>query len=261
MDYVQPQATFRDATSIADRLKRISGGSLLDVATGDGDFIQVLLATLRGCDSVIGIDYAQTELAKAKNRLGTQPKVQFIQMSADTVAFQDESFDTVSIANSLHHLHHVEKVLTEMNRVLKRNGWFIVQEMYSDGDQTAAQQTEIMQHSWSAQIDTLLGVPHRSTFPRNIIQSMIRRLGLRNLEVFDSRYCVKCLSCPEVNKCIDPTYEPGIRMALQEIERDLLRVHSHPDFPQFRESALHLQERIRRYGVAPASILFFIGRK
>ena len=261
MEHCRPRAEFREAMIIADGLKRISGGGLLDVATGDGDFIQVLMATLKGWESVIGIDRSQKELAKAKTRFGTQPNVQFVQMNADTVAFQDESFDTVCIANSLHHLQNIDNVLTEMSRVLKSNGFFIVQEMYSDGNQTEAQQTDIMQHSWNAQIDTLLGDPQQQTLPQNTIKSLIKKLDLRNLEVFNSRYYVKCLSCPEVNKCLAPTHEKGIRTALQELERDLQRIQEHPEFPRLRESALQIQERINKYGVAPASILFFIGRK
>lgn len=118
-------------------------------------------------------------------------------MNADILEFKDESFDTVCIANSLHHLQNVDTVLTEMKCVLKINGSFIVQEMYSDGNQTEAQQTDIMQHSWNAQIDTHLGEAHQQTLTQNTIKAMIKKLDLRDLEVFNSRFYVKCLSCPE----------------------------------------------------------------
>jgi ubiquinone/menaquinone biosynthesis C-methylase UbiE len=261
MESFRPHEGFGEARKIAERLRRISGGALLDVATGDGDFIQVMMATLKDWETVTGIDRSPKEIAKAKHRLGTRPNVRLFQMNAEALEFQDEAFDTVCTANSLHHLQNVEPALTEMTRVLKSNGVFIVQEMYSDGNQTDAQQTDVLQHSWNAQIDTLLGEPQRRTFPQNTIRSMITQLGLRKLDVFNSRYYVKCLSCPDVNQCIDPTREQGIHTALQELERDLQRIQEHPEFPRLRESALHIQERINKYGVAPASILFFIGRK
>ena len=133
--------------------------------------------------------------------------------------------------------------------------------MYSDGNQTEAQQTDIMQHSWNAQIDTHLGEAHQQTLTQNTIKAMIKKLDLQDLEVFNSRFYVKCLSCPELKKCIDPTYENGIHTALQELERDLQRIQGHPEFPRLKERAYQIKERINKYGTAPASILFFIGRK
>jgi len=114
MESFRPQEELWEASKIAERLKRISGGALLDVATGDGDFIQVMMATLKDWDTVTGIDQSPKEIAKAKHRLGTRPNVRLFQMNAETLEFQDEAFDTVCIANSLHHLQNVETVLTEM---------------------------------------------------------------------------------------------------------------------------------------------------
>ena len=51
---------------IADRLKGISGGRVLDVATGDGDFILALKQALGDYDSFVGIDVSREEIEKAR---------------------------------------------------------------------------------------------------------------------------------------------------------------------------------------------------
>lgn len=69
MAYLRHREDFREAIKIAESLKRISGGNLLDAATGDGDFIQVLMTTLKEYESVIGIDRSQKEIDKAKKTI------------------------------------------------------------------------------------------------------------------------------------------------------------------------------------------------
>ena len=56
--------------------------------------------------------------------------------------YPDETFEVVAISNTLHHIEHYDKVLAEMLRVLKPGGFFILNEMYRDG-QDAAQQVHV----------------------------------------------------------------------------------------------------------------------
>ncbi len=45
-----------EAAKIAKRLGSISGGRVLDVGTGKGGFIDILMSTLKDYESIIGID-------------------------------------------------------------------------------------------------------------------------------------------------------------------------------------------------------------
>jgi len=63
-------------------------------------------------------------------------------MNAERMDFANESFDTVSISASLHHLPNIQQVLAEISRVLKPGGNFILAEMHRDG-QTAAELTSV----------------------------------------------------------------------------------------------------------------------
>ena len=113
-----------NAGKIAQKLGTVSAGRVLDVATGRGGFIDTLMKTLKAYDSFVGIDYcpsneSKKDMESAKKRFEGKP-VQFLQMNAENLEFEDESFDTVSISHSLHHLANIDRVMTEMKRVLKR---------------------------------------------------------------------------------------------------------------------------------------------
>ena len=68
----QPSTSLNDSNAriIVGSLKNISGGRVLDVATGDGDFISMLKQTLRDYDSFIGIDVSGKEIEAAKKSMG-----------------------------------------------------------------------------------------------------------------------------------------------------------------------------------------------
>jgi ubiquinone/menaquinone biosynthesis C-methylase UbiE len=171
------------ARRIGDRLRELSGGRVLDVATGDGDFIRTLEQALMDFDSFTGIDVSEEQIERA--RKNEAKGVSFIAMNAEDLEFPDNSFDTVCIASSLHHLEDVERVLSEMRRDLRPGGRLIVQEMFSDGDQTEAQLSDILSHNMDADIDQALGATHRRTFTRGEILGLIEGSGFKNMEVFE----------------------------------------------------------------------------
>lgn len=248
------------ARNIADRLKSISGGRVLDVCTGDGDFIGTLMKTLKDYDSFIGIDTSEKELEAAKKNLKNQP-ANFMRMNAEKIEFEGNYFNTVCVANSLHHLVNIDLVLSEMKRVLKFGGYFIIQEMFCDGEQTEAQRTDILSHGLCAEIDSLLGISHERTFTKRRIEGVVKRLALKKVEVFESSRYVKCLFCDQWEKCEDPKDRDIVNYALNGIDRDLEKLKNHQAQRRFQERAEKIKKMILRFGSAPASILFFIGRK
>jgi ubiquinone/menaquinone biosynthesis C-methylase UbiE len=90
------------------------------VGCGDGleaDF----LAAYFECPAV-GIDLGQ-EFAFAK---GLSSRVQLFAMDAREMDFENESFDFVYSFHALEHIPSPERALKEMNRVLKRNGAYLI---------------------------------------------------------------------------------------------------------------------------------------
>ena len=68
------------AKEIKNRLAKISGGKVLDVATESGDFINTLMKTLKDYDSFVGIDISAKELESAIKEFKDKP-VKFIEMN------------------------------------------------------------------------------------------------------------------------------------------------------------------------------------
>lgn len=257
-----------EATRIARKLGTVSGGRVLDVATGEGGFIDLLMKTLRDYDSFVGIDSypseaSEQEIEAARRMHGGRP-VRFVKMDARDMDFEDGCFDTVCISNSLHHLDDVGGVLAEMGRVVKPGGNFILQEVYCDGDQTEAQRTEELQHEWEARVDTLMGITHNKTFTRQRVLDAVDSLGLREKEAFDSSYMVDCLFCPKQRECEDPKRQAAQHDALGALDELLETIRHHPD----REARIRLMSdgrrvkaAIARHGIAASSYVFVIGRK
>ena len=251
------------AVKMRVKLGSISGGKVLDVATGPGDYIDTLMKALKDYDCFVGIDISQKDLKSAKKRFRDKP-VKLMDMNAESLEFDDSSFDTVCMAYSLHHLERIDKVLAEMHRVLKPGGNFIVQEEFSDGKQTEAQKTNILQHAWEAQIDSLLGETHKPTFTKHRIQEVVGNLPLEGTELFESAHPVECLFCEKKFRCDNPKSEEEIDGSLKEIEDNLKRLKEIAA-PRARiklqKIANKLKERNRKFGNAHPSVLLAIGRK
>ena len=263
MEELPKGLTNSGALEIAKKLESISGGKILDVATQKGGFINTMMKTLKDCESFVGVDISFKELDSIKENFENKP-VEFIEMDATILDFIDNSFDTVSISHSLHHLVEIEKVLIEMKRVLKPGGYFIVQELFCDGEQSAAQQTDIRQHHWGAKIDTLLNVPHRKTFRKHEIKEIIQKLRLKDLVVIETTHGVKCLYCDEKFDCEDPKNESIVEFIISEIDRDLkklTKINDHPNYDELKEEGEKLKEQVQRTGSASASSVFIVGKK
>jgi len=257
-----------NAPRIAGKLGSISAGKVLDVGTADEDFIDVLIKTLEAYDSFVGIDYcasdrSRTAMESAQERCGGKP-VQFLRMNAGKLGFDDESFDTVCISHSLHHLADTGRVMAEMKRVLKAGGRFMLQEMYCDGEQTDAQKTDALQHEWSARIDSLLGITHNKPLRRREIVSIVRHLKLRETEIIDSTHLIDCLFCERRHECEDPRNQAILHDSMKGIDEEIERIRDHPDVQartRLMEDAEQIRQAIAEFGASPPSYLFAIGVK
>ncbi len=89
------------------------GASFLDVGCGIGPYLAALVET--GREGIgIELDQEQVELARALGRDARR-------MSAEQLAFPDDSFDSVVMIEVLEHLPNPETALGEIARVTRRN--------------------------------------------------------------------------------------------------------------------------------------------
>ncbi len=247
------------ADKIVDRLKELSGEEILDVGTGPGNFIGLLKQTLKNSDSFVGIDFNEEELKKAEKEYGKI--AEFRKMNAEKLDFPDSTFDIVSIASTLHHLERPEKVLKEIFRVVKSQGYLIIQEMYSDLTQTKAQLATSQVHHFGAKIDSMLGEYHRVTYTKEEIKKMMSILKTEELEIFDSTRYPKCLFCGEKEQCDNPMYEVMIDDEINDLSSSLEKISDYPEYEQLEKEAKKLEQDLKKNGAADASILFILAKK
>ena len=135
---------FTSMKQLADYFKNRPVVDILDVATGAGQFIKVLMKIFPAAHFT-GIDPDEESLQKACEMFSGKG-VRFLQMAAEKLEFADARFDMATISNGLHHLPYLKEALDEMKRVLKPNGWFVISEHLNDNLNTAQQNQKFFHH-------------------------------------------------------------------------------------------------------------------
>lgn len=148
---------------LENRIKKIEAGRILDIASGRGNFVYYI-KEFNSNDGIFCID-TNEELSKFYDKEFPEENIKFIPMNAYELTFADDSFDSISISNSIHHLEDPEKVFSEMKRVLKKNGTIFINEMFSD-NQDKPRNTHTRLHNWWAKIDSLCGIIHHEVFKK-----------------------------------------------------------------------------------------------
>jgi demethylmenaquinone methyltransferase / 2-methoxy-6-polyprenyl-1,4-benzoquinol methylase len=96
---------------------------ILDVACGTGDLSIALFQNIGA--GVTGLDFCRPMLERAARK---QPRIAFVEGDALQLPFDKGVFDAVTIAFGLRNLSSVERGLSELQRVLKPNGWAVILE-------------------------------------------------------------------------------------------------------------------------------------
>ncbi len=100
-----------------------NGQILLDVATGTGD--QGFSALKTADIQVVGLDFSFNMLELAKKKIderGLEHKFEVVQGDAESLPFQDNTFDALSISYGIRNVGTIRTALNEFYRVLKPGG-------------------------------------------------------------------------------------------------------------------------------------------
>lgn len=104
-------------------IRRIRGSRrVLDLGCGTG-YGSAMVASRVG--EVVGIDSSEEAVARAKARHRLD-NLEFLTMSATRLSFPDDSFDAAYSIHVTEHVEDVELHLSEVARVLRPGGWFVV---------------------------------------------------------------------------------------------------------------------------------------
>ena len=109
----------RDRQQIFPKAK----GKILEVGIGSG--LNLEHYNHSNVESVVGIDPAEPSIKIAKqkiNMLSLPFPVEFVIGSAESMSFNDSTFDSIVVGYSLCTIPDVERALSEISRVLKDDG-------------------------------------------------------------------------------------------------------------------------------------------
>jgi SAM-dependent methyltransferase len=159
-------------------------GHLLDVATGEGDFLRFLLDSVASFDSATGLEPNKESLAAAKNKLFPY-KVDLVQGNIRKIPFEDNYFDLVTVSNALHHFEQPVKAIQSMMRVLVSGGRLLINETISDSH-TPAQEAYLEYHMLRADIDMAMGTYHRHFYTRDEVFALLQEAHAEAEKIFIS---------------------------------------------------------------------------
>ena len=103
--------------------------SVLDIATGTGDL--AILMTNTTAEKIIGLDISAGMLEVGRNKIKAKnlsDKIEMILADSENMPFEDDTFDAITVAFGVRNFENLETGLTEILRVLKPNGIFVILE-------------------------------------------------------------------------------------------------------------------------------------
>lgn len=219
----------------------------LDVATGRGEFIEMIRYLAGDEIKITGVDDSERMLKMAADNYH---KVEFVKGDAYALSFSDESFDLVCMSNSLHHFEFPEKVMSELKRILKPEGLILIQEMVCDEDQTKAQQSHIKLHHYCASIDMQKGIYHDKTWDNIKLISFLKK-ETRQI-VLDAEY-----SYPVENEFDAALLERYFKT----IDHYINQVQESPEYENIESRGEKLKQYLKSNGFAPAREKLYLIRK
>lgn len=104
---------------------------ILDLATGTGDVLIYLLRRAKNIKSAVGIDMADEMLKIGRNKIakfGLAEKVRLQHGDVNSIPFNENQFDAITIAFGIRNVEVPSRVLSEMRRTLKKGGRALILE-------------------------------------------------------------------------------------------------------------------------------------
>jgi demethylmenaquinone methyltransferase/2-methoxy-6-polyprenyl-1,4-benzoquinol methylase len=103
--------------------------TVLDIATGTGDL--AILMTNTTAEEIIGLDISAGMLEVGKKKIAERKldhKIQMVLGDSENIPYPDNYFDAITVAFGVRNFETLEKGLSEILRVLKPNGIFVILE-------------------------------------------------------------------------------------------------------------------------------------
>lgn len=114
---------------VVDIIAKTHPKRILDIATGTGDLAINLAQT--EAQEIIGLDISDGMLEVGRKKITAKnlnDKIKMTLGDSENLPFEDHSFDAITVAFGVRNFEDLEKGLSEILRVLKPNGTFVILE-------------------------------------------------------------------------------------------------------------------------------------
>ncbi|TXE09318.1 bifunctional demethylmenaquinone methyltransferase/2-methoxy-6-polyprenyl-1,4-benzoquinol methylase UbiE [Gelidibacter salicanalis] len=114
---------------VVDIVAQSKAKRILDIATGTGDLAINLAET--EAEEIIGLDISDGMLEVGRKKIAAKHLSDKIKMTlgdSENLPFDDDSFDAITVAFGVRNFENLEKGLSEILRVLKPHGTFVILE-------------------------------------------------------------------------------------------------------------------------------------
>lgn len=103
--------------------------TILDIATGTGDM--AIMYGKTGAQRIVGLDISSGMLQVAKDKIKDtelDSRIDFQVGDAENLPFKESAFDVASVTYGIRNFENLEKGLSEIKRVLKKDGMLVILE-------------------------------------------------------------------------------------------------------------------------------------
>lgn len=177
-----------------DVLKPFAPQTILDIATGTGDFA-ILAARRLDPDRIIGVDISEGMMDVGREKVkeeGLDGTIFFMKDDSTNLTFEDNTFDAVTVAYGARNFDNLQAGLSEMYRVLVPNGHLMLVELTTPPRAPMKQLFHFYAHTAMPAIGRLIShddsaytyLPHSmEAFPQaEVLVPLMRQCGFREVE-------------------------------------------------------------------------------
>lgn len=115
-----------------DALAPAPGDRVLDIGCGNGTLLVDIARRVDGGGEVTGLDPSRDMLDAARARGEGLDNLRFVEGRATDLPFEDESFDKAVSLQVFEYVEDVETALSEVARVLRTGGRFVIADLHFD---------------------------------------------------------------------------------------------------------------------------------
>ncbi|QLY39942.1 class I SAM-dependent methyltransferase [Hujiaoplasma nucleasis] len=230
-------------------LSQYENPRILDIGTGKGDFIAMIDYVYQDYSEIIGIDIVDYLLEMDESAFENNPKIKWMDLDVLETTFPKNSFDIISLSNTLHHIKDIKSMFNQMVEMLKPGGIIILSELISSNDLSEKQISHQLLHSFAAKIDHELNKVHSQIFSK---ENVMQAIEMYSPLPVDAIWELETKSFDE-----EITLEDLYRL----VDGLLKNVKDSPKFEQYKEEAIAIKDYLQENGFSYATTICVVLKK